>query len=229
MRPDDQQAEAFAETWASFGALDQTLGPTEDAIEAWRRGRQRYAVWALRVVDPVVIARMAAVADRLGGAIVPVAPERAHVTVWVCGFPCETPRLDDDVAETILVAQRRAVARLPRPRLVVGAPNAFATCAFLEVHDPHGDVAALRAALAVPAAKEVRFAPYQPHVTVGRFGDTRPAAPVAGALATLRDKEHVVFRTVADSALELVELDARAPDRLTTVWPRASSVGRFQR
>ena len=43
-------------------------------MEAWRRGRQRYAVWALRVVDPVVIARMAAVADRLAGAIVPVAP-----------------------------------------------------------------------------------------------------------------------------------------------------------
>ena len=218
MRTDDQQAQAFAETWASFRARELTLGPTEGAMEAWRRGRQRYAVWALRVVDPVVIARMAAVADRLAGAIVPVAPERAHVTVWVCGFPCAAPRLDDDVAETTLAAQRRAVAHLPRPRLVVGAPNAFATCAFLEVHDPHGDLAALRAALAVPGAKEVRFAPYQPHVTVGRFGDTRPAASIARMLAALRDGEPVAPHAVADSRLELLELDARAPDRLTTVW-----------
>lgn len=229
MSPDDHQTRAFAETWARFRALEHTLGPTAEALETWRRGRERYAVWALRVVDQVVITRMAAVADRLAGAIVPVAPEQAHVTVWVCGFPCAAPRLDDDVAETILAAQRRAAARLPRPRLVVGAPNAFATCVFLQLHDPHGDLAALRSALAVPGAKEVRFAPYLPHVTVGRFGDTRPAPPIARVLATLRNGEHVEPRTVADGALELIELDARTPDRLTTVWPRASSVGRFQR
>ncbi len=226
MSSDDQQTRAFADTWATFRALEHTLGPTDDAIDTWRRGRERYAVWALRVVDPVVIARMAAVADRLAGAIVPVAPERAHVTVWVCGFPCAAPAFDDDVADTILAAQRRAAARLPRPRLVVGAPNAFATCAFLEVHDPHGDVAALRVALAVPGAKEVRFAPYQPHVTVGRFGDTRPAAPIADTLAALRASAHgaTTPRAVANSALELIELDARVPDRLTTVWACPQSV-----
>jgi len=228
MAPDDQ-VRTFTETWARFRALQHTLGPTEDAIETWRRGRERYAVWALRVADPVVIARMAAVADLLAAAIVPVAAERAHVTVWVCGFPCAAPRLDDDVAETILAAQRRVAARSARPRLVVGAPNAFATCAFLEVHDPHGDLAALRVALAVPGAKEVRFAPYQPHVTVGRFGDTRSAAPIADALAPLRAPEHITFHTVADAALELIEVDARTPDRLTTVWPRPSAIGGFQR
>lgn len=122
----------FTETWARFGALEHTLGPTPDAIETWRRGRERYAVWALRVVDAGVIAAMAAVADQLAGAIVPVAPAHAHVTAWVCGFPCAAPAFDDDVAETVIAAQRQAVARVSRPRLVVGAPNAFATCAFLE-------------------------------------------------------------------------------------------------
>ena len=201
-----------------FCALERTLGPTAHAIDEWRRGRERYAVWALRVADAVVIARMAAVADRLAGAIVPVKPEDAHVTTWVCGFPAAAPRFDDDVAEAIIAAQRRAVAHLPRPRLAVGAPNAFATCAFLEVHDPHGDVAALRAALAVPGAQEVRFARYQPHVTVGRFDDTRPAAPVARVLAALRDDAGVAPHAVTGCSLELIQLDARAPDWLTTVW-----------
>jgi 2'-5' RNA ligase superfamily len=208
----------FGETWATFRALELTLGPTEGALEMWRRGRERYALWALRVADPVVIARMAAVADRLAGAIVPVHPDRAHVTTWVCGFPSAAPAADDDVADAIIAAQRRAVASLPCPRVVVGAPNAFATCAFLEVHDPHGDLAALRAALAVPGAKEVRFAPYLPHVTIGRFGDTRPAAPLARALAMLRDGEHSARVAIADSTIALIELDARTPDRLTTVW-----------
>jgi hypothetical protein len=176
----------FDETWARFCALAQTAGPTDGAIEEWRRGRERYAVWALRVIDPEVVARMAAVAANVGEGIVRVRPEDAHVTAWVCGFPAVVPRLDDDVDETILDAQRAAVAGLRRPRLTLGAPNAFATCVFLEVHDPHGDLAALRAALAVPGAREVRFAGYQPHITVGRFGDSRAAAPIARALAALR-------------------------------------------
>ena len=77
----------FEETWARFRALERTLGPSGDAIEAWRRGRDRYAVWALRVNDAVIIARMAAVAELLGAAIVPVRPRDAHVTEWVWGFP----------------------------------------------------------------------------------------------------------------------------------------------
>jgi hypothetical protein len=204
---------AFAETWTSFCASERTLGPGPRAIDEWRRGRERCAVWALRVAEPAVLDRMAAVAERLDDAIVRVAPRDAHVTVWVCGFPSPAPALDDDVAEETLAAQRAAVARLRPPRLVVGAPNAFSTCAFLEVHDPHGDLAALRQALAVPGAREVRFAGYQPHVTVGRFRDTRPSAPLAGALARLRAGEHAAPRAVDGSVLELVELDARAPDR----------------
>ena len=209
----------FAETWAQFCARERTLGPSEGVIESWRRGRDRYAVWTLRVTDALVIARMAAVASRLEGAIVPVGPEDAHVTAWACGFPVAVPRNDDDVAEAIIAAQRAAVANLSRPQIVVGAPNAFATCAFLEVHDPHGDLAALRATLAVPGGKEVRFDRYRPHLTVGRFVDTRPAAPIAAVLESLRGGL-VELRAVRDLDLELIELDARAPDRLTTIWPQ---------
>jgi hypothetical protein len=210
---------SFDDTWSRFCALDETAGPTGNAIDDWRRGRERYAVWALRVIDPAVIARMAEVAARLGDGLVRVRPEDAHVTVWVCGFPAAVPALDDDVAEEILVAQRAAVAGLRPPRLLVGAANAFATSALHEVHDPYGDLAALRVALAVPGANEVRFAPYQPHVTVGRFGDSRPAAPIARALAGLRAGDAIAPRDVRDGRLELIELDARVPDRMKTVWP----------
>jgi hypothetical protein len=209
----------FEDTWARFRALGRTLGPSANAVEDWRRGRERYAVWVLRVTDAVVLARMAAVAQVLGAAVVRVKRRDAHVTAWVCGFPSEAPALDDDVAESTIAAQRAAVARASRIRLRVGGPNAFATCAFLEVHDPHGDLAALRATLAVPGAREVRFAPYQPHVTVGRFGDSRPAGPIADALGALRESAGFPLPAV-DGAIELIELDARAPDGLTTVWSR---------
>jgi hypothetical protein len=174
-------------------------------------------VWALRIADADVTARMAVIARELIGAIVPVASDDAHVTTWVCGFPSAAPRLDDDVAEAIIAAQSAAVADLAPPRLVVGAPNAFATCAFLEVHDPHGDLTALRAALAVPGAREVRFARDQPHVTVGRFADTRPIAPIAEGLRALRASGRFETRPVRACTLELIELDARQPDRMTVV------------
>jgi 2'-5' RNA ligase len=207
---------AFGQTWATFCARERTLGLSPGAIEDWRRGRTRYAVWALRIADAGVSARMAAVAQPLAGAIVPVAADDAHVTAWVCGFPAAAPTFDDDVAEAIIVAQRAAVARLAPPRLAIAAPNAFATCAFLEVHDPFGDLAALRAALMVPGAREVRFARYQPHVTVGRFKDTRPIAPLADALRALRTSGRFASQPIRTAALELIELDARQPDRMMT-------------
>jgi hypothetical protein len=208
-------APPFAETWAAFRVLERTLGPTPGAIEAWRRGRERYLVWALRVSDPRVTARMASVAGRLGDAVVPVSAEDAHVTTWVCGFPTAVPTLDDDVAESLIAEQRAAAARLPPARVVVGAPSAFSTCAFLEVHDPYGDLASMRAALAVPGAREIRFARYQPHVTVGRFRDTRAAEPIAETLASLRLGRDAAPLAVDDCTLDLVALDARAPDRIT--------------
>jgi 2'-5' RNA ligase len=194
-------ADGFGQTWATFCALEWTLGPSPGAIEDWRRGRARYAVWALRIADADVVARMAAVAAPLASAIVPVAPDDAHVTAWVCGFPSVAPAFDDDVAEAVLAAQRAAVARLAPPRLTIAAPNAFATCAFLEVQDPHGELTALRAALMVPGAREVRFAHYQPHVTVGRFKDTRPTAPIAEALRALRASDRFATRPIHASAI----------------------------
>jgi 2'-5' RNA ligase len=217
--------DGFAEAWAAFAGRPRTLGPSPGALEDWARGRTRYALWALRVSAPAVLRRMGAVAERLGDAIVPVPPADAHVTVWVSGFPTAMPALDDDVAETTLAAQRAAVTSLPSPRLVVGGPNAFATCAFLEVADPHGDLAALRAALAVRGAREVRFSHYQPHVTVGRFADTRPVAPLVAALAPLR-ADLATALPLDDTALELVELDARAPGRLSTAWRRPETPNR---
>jgi len=216
---DGLDGDAFGDSWARFCALERTAGPSVGAIDDWRRGRERYAVWALRLRAPAVVTRMAAVAERLGASIVRVRPDDAHVTAWVCGFPAAIATFDDDVTDGILAAQRAAVAGRAAPRLLIGAPNAFATCAFLEVHDPHGDLAALRSALAVPGAKEVRFARYQPHVTVGRFDASGPAAPIARAIGALR-ADVGAPHPVGDGRLELIELDARAPDRLTTVWPR---------
>lgn len=205
--------------WDDFRNRETTMGPTPGAAEAWRAGRERYLVWALRVSAPAVLARAAEVAVRLGDAIVAVPAREAHVTLWVCGFPAARPERSDDVAEEIVREQCRRMEGTGGTRLTVGSPNAFATCAFLEVDDGRGELAALRERLQLPGTREVRFSPYLPHLTVGRFVDSRPVAPLAAAIAELRQGVHAAPLSVADAALTLFELDARAPERMRSVWP----------
>jgi 2'-5' RNA ligase len=199
-------ARAFEATWRHFAATRETLGPSPGEREAWHRGRSPYAVWLLRIDVDAVHERMRAIARDLGDAIVPVPEHETHVTLFVAGFPTdEAPRHDDDVTEAVLDAQTRrlrAVATRPLP-LAVGRANAFLTCAFLEVRDLDGGIATLRSALDHDAG-EVRFAPYLPHVTVGRFRDSRPTDELARVLSSHRQLPWI---TIEARAIELVTFD----------------------
>ena len=177
--------------------------------EGWHRGRARYARWALRAPQRALHERVAEAQRALGGLVRAQPPADLHVTVFVVGFPSAAPVWDDDVGEDALDRQAAAVigAGLPPLRLAVGASNAFLSCAFLEVADPHGDLARLRGLL-VGAAREVRFAPYLPHVTVGIFPATVPTAPLAAAIAPLRGLPPL---SLEFDAVELVDFDAAVP------------------
>ena len=65
-------------------------------------------------------------------------------------------------------------------------------------------LARLRAALTAEAP-ELRFAPYQPHVTAAIYDHDGPAAPVVAALAPLRDLAPL---RVTPTRLDLVVFDA---------------------
>jgi 2'-5' RNA ligase len=169
-------------------------------------------VWLLRLDVAEVRARLDAVAEAVAPWIARV--REPHVTVFVAGFPCGTARWDDDVTEAALAAQGEALAST-RVRLRIGPANAFASCVVLEVEDADGSLADVRARLG-RGVREVRFAPYQPHVTVGLFRDSVPTGPIASALVPHRSMEP--FELEVD-AVELVEIDAReAGAALQTRW-----------
>jgi hypothetical protein len=123
-------------------------------------------VWLLTLDDPRVRDRRDAVRAALGDAVRPFCEEAPHVTVWVHGFhpPC-APHADEG-------------ARVP---VIVGAASSFASCPFLEVRAP-----ALRGLRAGFAGPEERWAAYRPHLTVGLYAHTRPAADVVQRLRPLR-------------------------------------------
>ncbi len=194
----------FAQTWRDFTTAPLTLGPSPGIREQWRQGRQRYAVWVLRVSEPRVHARMAMVAGRLGDAVRLFPAEEAHITLFVCGFPTAAPRLDDDVAVDVLLRQRDALEAADLSlALTVGGCSSFTTAAFLEVHEG-GGLTAIRRILA-GATDEQRPGPYHPHVTVGVYQDSRPIPPLVAALEPLRDAPPI---RVYPTAVELVVFDA---------------------
>ena len=194
----------FAQTWRDFTAAPLTIGPSPGIREQWRQGRRWYAVWVLRVSEPLVHARMAAVADRLGDAVRLFPPEEAHITLFVSGFPTADPRRDDDVAAAVLLRQRDALESADLSlTLTVGGCSSFTTAAFLEVHEG-GGLTAIRRILA-DQVDEQRLGSYHPHVTVGVYRDARPTPPLVAALAPLRDAPPIRLQP---TAVELVVFDA---------------------
>ena len=192
----------FPQTWRAFCQQPTTLGPDPGIRQRWHQGRRWYAVWVLRVAEPAVHARMAALAEQLGDAIRPIPASQAHITLFVCGFPSRTPCLDDDIDEATLRAQWRALQSADLSlSLAVGGASSFSTAAFLEVH---GDLSEIRGILA-SCADELRFGPYHPHVTIGTYPQTRPVGPIRAVLERSRDLPLI---PIQPAAIELVVFDA---------------------
>lgn len=194
----------WEESWRAFQGAAATLGPDPGVRESWRRGRDRYAVWLLRVNDAAVRARVARVRAAFDGELVPVADEDLHITVWVAGFPTDRPALDDDIDEGVLRRQADALRGAAEVRLAVGGLHPFLTCLVLRVDDSRGELGALHERLALGPA-ELRFGPWLPHITVGRFPAARPTAELTARVGALRAQAAL---PICLREIERVDLDA---------------------
>lgn len=222
--------------WASFLRSAETLAPSAGGRKAWTRGRRTYVVWALRLQSPEIEARVASVRERLAFAGLDEKPE-LHVTVWVAGFPrFGGPRpapsrpalpagddlvddfVDDDVDPRVLHAQRSVQRLHRRVPLLVGGASSFLSCATLAVHDVSSALARLRADLDAAAAplgaRELRFAPYTPHVTCGVYTRAIPTHRIADALAPMRELSPLRV----SGTLACLAFDARVPGAPLRPW-----------
>ena len=177
----------FDATWDHFCSSPHLLGPTPGHRAAWAAGRPAYAVWAIRLTSPALRDRVRRVQAALPASIRPTDPADLHITVWVAGFPTlDAPERDDDIRAVDLARQGDALARCSGLRLHIGGANSFTTAPFLEVFDPDDGLADLRGALTRCGPPELRFAAYQPHVTLGTARMDAPTAPVVKALTAYR-------------------------------------------
>lgn len=168
----------------------QTLACELRDYPQWHRGRARYAVWTLPVECPHVLRRVERAQQHLGDWLHAGYLRQAHITLFVCGFPGEQARFDDDFPLERLAAQQQALRELRAGplELHIGGLDSFASAPFLSVSDPHGGLDALRTALAGHST-EIRQSPYHAHLTVGLYARAVPRPALQQRLAAFTDRE----------------------------------------
>ena len=155
---------------------DLKNGPSETLIAElrdypeWHRQRQRYGVWVIPVNDPALLDYIEAARRRLADLLHSAQQRQPHLTLFVCGFEQPEHVADDDFSPAQLHDQIESLqglrgATCPLP---LGAPDSFASAAFIPVIDLSGQMTQWRCALEV-AAKEIRQASYVPHITLGLY------------------------------------------------------------
>ena len=155
---------------------DLKNGPSETVVAKlrdypeWHRQRERYGVWITPVNDLALLDYIEATRLRLADLLHPSQQRQPHLTLFVCGFEQPVRVADDDFLPAQLHDQIESLQRLRSAAcsLALGAPDSFASAAFVPAMDPSGQLAQWRCALEV-AAKEVRQAIYVPHITLGLY------------------------------------------------------------
>jgi 2'-5' RNA ligase len=199
----------------SIGAMlisDLKHGPSETLVAElrdypeWHRQRQRYGVWVVAVNDPVLLDYIEAARRRLADLLHPSRQRQPHLTLFVCGFEQQIHVADDDFLPTQLHDQIESLQRMRGAAcsLSLGAPDSFASAAFIPVMDPSGQLSQWRCDLEV-AAKEVRQATYVPHITLGLYKRKAAAEEVRQRLREI-DAPSVSLRI---SELHYATYDAR--------------------
>ena len=170
----------LSDTDASFA--ETTIAQLRDYPE-WHRGRRRYAIWMIPINCPEVLAYIDQVTASLADLLHP-SRRQPHITLFVCGFEGESISHDDDFTPAQLQRQLADLDRLALPpcELRIGAPDSFASAAFLSVGDPQGHLRRWREALAEDC-REVRQSIYVPHLTLGLYRQAIPAAELRQRLA----------------------------------------------
>ena len=178
----------FDETLAFPPAIQREALLTSVSIQKdfvdWRKGRQRYAVWAVDVDT----ASLRGVADRLRDALddslFPEYHRQPHITLRIGGFPAPERGFDDDYTPEDFSRHLDALiqARIEPFHITLGPPQTFPSAPYLSVTDHTRGLARLRHAFpgVEPGGTDFRFVP---HVTLGLYCRRVPVAQVIERMA----------------------------------------------
>ena len=172
----------------------------------WRKGRRRYAVWAVDLDIPNLCAASTRMRQHLEGYLLPHYGRKPHITVCICGFPGTDKGLDDDYTPALFKSHITSLesARLQPFSITVGKPATFTTAPYFAVRDQEGGIARARQALGSDGPGE-KDSLYVPHVTFGLY---REQFAVAEVLQRMRSCPDLMNARVVVGKLFLMTYEA---------------------
>lgn len=182
------------DVWQAFVTAPAVIPCLRREFPEWHQGRDRFCFWGLLLDQQALAARVHGLRRQLAEFLVLPYPRQPHLTLAACGFlsgPDDSqspalPQVDDNYLPALRewhITQLRALAAKPFT-LRIGSLNSFTSAMYLEVDDPSGTLARIRACL--PGYFEVvREVPYVPHITLGVYRQAWSTAQVAAAMRAL--------------------------------------------
>ncbi len=165
------------------GALLTSVSIQKDFVD-WRKGRQRYAVWAVDVDTESLRAVADWLRDALDDCLFPEYRRQPHITLRIGGFPAPERGFDDDYTPEDFSRHLDALieARIQPFHITLGPPQTFPSAPYLSVTDHTRGLARLRHAFpgVEPGGTDFRFVP---HVTLGLYCRRVPVAQVIERMA----------------------------------------------
>jgi len=154
----------------------------------WRKGRSRYAIWAMDVDTPSLCTATTRIRQHLEDYLLPGYDRQPHITLSICGFPAHTCRFDDDYTPAIFRKQINCLelARIRPFTIEIGAPETFTSAAYFSVRDDEGGIARVRQALGNGGPGEQGFT-YIPHLSFGHYRGQFSVAEVTQRLRSCPD------------------------------------------
>lgn len=159
---------------------------TQD-FQAWRKGRSRYAFWAVDVDFTAVQQQLSFAQQYLEKFLIADYCRQPHITLGISGFLSDQSQghqashADDYVASSF-EADIAALKRLQiEPfKIEIGALASFSSAPFLHVNDPTNSLHQLHGCLHA-VSSDVHFH-YVPHVTIGLYSEAWSTCMVSNYL-----------------------------------------------
>lgn len=161
----------------------------------WHQGRGRYAVWILDTPCEPVNTRFCTAKAHLSDFLFKPYLRSPHISVFICGFPCNTRKLGDDYPAAYMKGHIKDLrqARLKPFEIEIGGINSFTSAPYLSVSDVESGIAAVRDLLS-SRGDEIRFAPYTPHLTLGLYSRAFHTRQVTARMSAFADTRPIRWR-----------------------------------
>ncbi len=158
-----------------------TLANQQRDFVEWRKGRSSFAIWALALDFPALIAASQSYRSHMAAYFLADYVRQPHITLHISGFPSKEMCFADDFPpdEFERQVERQQALELSPFTLEIGSPSSFSSAAYFSVHDATGKLEKIRQALGSRADDAY---PYIPHVTFGLYRQQFPMTEVMDQL-----------------------------------------------